>query len=381
MWKKLRHEEREKAVATEERRTGEGKKAKRPKGRSREGVKKRAKEKRRKCVDEKRKERVERNRVGRREREEQMRKKESKKALEELEEDGEKREYNEEKKKTEREKAERRKDRKKRKREEGVEEERKKTEQGIRGNDRKEDEEKKEEQGEQCIKGNSRVKRALFTSLVAAKSRNLGATYVVAKSRFSVAKIPTATNKVIQLILWIIDSGCSKHMTGILQWLRSFVEKWEHSASRMITSQQSLDMEIMFKAISRYAMYTTLKASDTICFRFSISTVKKRPDNLFVPLYEEYYAMRTLEVSDNSAANTLPNEDTPSSSPIVVEEDKAPQIVTSSEEPIANEATTPVSNDNANELVPEGIVTFNEKEFYNPFYSLVLEEAESSLTF
>ncbi|GJU58994.1 retrovirus-related pol polyprotein from transposon TNT 1-94 [Tanacetum coccineum] len=134
----------------------------------------------------------------------------------------------------------------------------------------------------------SSVKRALFTSLVAAKSKGLGATYVVTKSRFSVAKTPTATNKissvsplsqkssqsrilssymknkiatsrkwqkwfeyqqgfnwtpksktaksqsnvhkcrtsVIQLVLWIVDSGCSKHMTGNLQLLRNFVEKF-----------------------------------------------------------------------------------------------------------------------------------------------------------
>ncbi|GKA28760.1 retrovirus-related pol polyprotein from transposon TNT 1-94 [Tanacetum coccineum] len=56
-------------------------------------------------------------------------------------------------------------------------------------------------------------------------------------------------------------------------------------------------------------------------------------DNLFGPLYEEYYVTRSLEVSDNFAANTLDNDDTPSSSSIVVEEDEAPQIVTSSEEP------------------------------------------------
>ncbi|GJU72096.1 retrovirus-related pol polyprotein from transposon TNT 1-94 [Tanacetum coccineum] len=42
----------------------------------------------------------------------------------------------------------------------------------------------------------SRVKRALFTSPVAAKSRNLRATSVVAKFKFSVAKTPIVTNKV-----------------------------------------------------------------------------------------------------------------------------------------------------------------------------------------
>nr|GEU86004.1 protein FAR1-related sequence 5-like [Tanacetum cinerariifolium] len=49
---------------------------------------------------------------------------------------------------------------------------------------------------------NSRVQISLFTSSIAAKTRNLGATSVVAKSR------------------------CSKHMTGNLQVLRNFIEKF-----------------------------------------------------------------------------------------------------------------------------------------------------------
>ncbi|GKE33145.1 hypothetical protein Tco_1452467 [Tanacetum coccineum] len=131
----------------------------------------------------------------------------------------------------------------------------------------------------------SSVNRALFTSPLAAKSKNLRATFVVTKSRLSVAKTPTAKSKVssaltltsdssqyrilsscmnnkiatsrkwleyqqgfkwtpksktaqsqssvkksktsvIQLVLWIVDSGCSKHMTGNLQLLRNFIEKF-----------------------------------------------------------------------------------------------------------------------------------------------------------
>ncbi|GJY41452.1 retrovirus-related pol polyprotein from transposon TNT 1-94 [Tanacetum coccineum] len=49
-------------------------------------------------------------------------------------------------------------------------------------------------------------------------------------------------------------------------------------------------------------------------------------DNLFGPLYEEYYATSSQVVSDNSAANTLDNEHTYSSSSIMVEEDEAPQM-------------------------------------------------------
>ncbi|GJX02357.1 hypothetical protein Tco_0186270 [Tanacetum coccineum] len=32
--------------------------------------------------------------------------------------------------------------------------------------------------------------------------------------------------KVIQFVLWIVDSGCLKHMTGNLSLLRNFVEKF-----------------------------------------------------------------------------------------------------------------------------------------------------------
>ncbi|GJX47625.1 retrovirus-related pol polyprotein from transposon TNT 1-94 [Tanacetum coccineum] len=74
-------------------------------------------------------------------------------------------------------------------------------------------------------------------------------------------------------------------------------------------------------------------------------------DNLFGPLYEEYYATSSPEVSDNSAVNTLDNENTSSSSSIVVEEDEAPQIVSSSAEQVAAKPNSLVLNENADELV------------------------------
>ncbi|GKB97855.1 integrase, catalytic region, zinc finger, CCHC-type containing protein, partial [Tanacetum coccineum] len=77
-----------------------------------------------------------------------------------------------------------------------------------------------------ALSRNSSVKRALFTTPIAAKSKNLGATSVVAKSRLSVAKTTTATNKVIHLVFWIVDRECSKYMTGNLQQLRNFVKKF-----------------------------------------------------------------------------------------------------------------------------------------------------------
>nr|GEV03791.1 retrovirus-related Pol polyprotein from transposon TNT 1-94 [Tanacetum cinerariifolium] len=47
-------------------------------------------------------------------------------------------------------------------------------------------------------------------------------------------------------------------------------------------------------------------------------------DNFFGPLYKEYYASRTFDVLDNSAANTLVNEDIRSSSLIIVKDSDAP---------------------------------------------------------
>ncbi|GJY38166.1 hypothetical protein Tco_0424530 [Tanacetum coccineum] len=81
----------------------------------------------------------------------------------------------------------------------------------------------------------SKVRRALFTTPRIAKYTFVDTTPVVLKTRFSVkttqsksldttfvgsrTKIAAVTplsakNKVVQIQLWIVDSGCSKHMTG-----------------------------------------------------------------------------------------------------------------------------------------------------------------------
>ncbi|GJU28258.1 retrovirus-related pol polyprotein from transposon TNT 1-94 [Tanacetum coccineum] len=61
--------------------------------------------------------------------------------------------------------------------------------------------------------------------------------------------------------------------------------------------------------------------------------------------------------------------DTPSSSSIIVEEHEAPQLVSSSEEPIANEPTTLASDDNADESVQEDIAELDGNTFINPFHT------------
>nr|GEY59579.1 retrovirus-related Pol polyprotein from transposon TNT 1-94 [Tanacetum cinerariifolium] len=136
-----------------------------------------------------------------------------------------------------------------------------------------------------ALSRNSSVKRALFTTPIAVKSKNLRATSVVAKYRLSVAKTPTTTTKNVSSVL-------------------------------------------------------------PLSFDYS-----QNLDNLFGPLYKEYYATSSPEVSDDSVANTLDNEQTSSSSSIVIEKDEAPQI------------------------------NFDGNVFYNPPPTPVFEEAGSSSTY
>ncbi|GKB99907.1 retrovirus-related pol polyprotein from transposon TNT 1-94 [Tanacetum coccineum] len=74
---------------------------------------------------------------------------------------------------------------------------------------------------------NSRVKRAIFTSSVVAKSRNLRATSVVAKSRFSMAKTPTATNKVSTASTLSPESKQSRTLSNYMKNKIATSRKWQ----------------------------------------------------------------------------------------------------------------------------------------------------------
>nr|GEV56668.1 integrase, catalytic region, zinc finger, CCHC-type, peptidase aspartic, catalytic [Tanacetum cinerariifolium] len=59
-----------------------------------------------------------------------------------------------------------------------------------------------------------------------AQSKTLDTTSVVSKPKIDVGSASKAKNKVVQIVLWIVDSGCSKHMTGDRSLLRNFIEKF-----------------------------------------------------------------------------------------------------------------------------------------------------------
>ncbi|GKB73071.1 hypothetical protein Tco_0934483 [Tanacetum coccineum] len=104
-------------------------------------------------------------------------------------------------------------------------------------------------------------------------------------------------------------------------------------------------------------------------------------DNLFGPLYEEYYKMSSQEVSTDSAANTTDNDHTSSSSSIVIDQDDALLVVSSSDEQVSTAPNFPVMNDVADEFVQEDVVDFNGNMFHNAPQTLDFEVAESSSTY
>ncbi|GJR35904.1 retrovirus-related pol polyprotein from transposon TNT 1-94 [Tanacetum coccineum] len=57
-------------------------------------------------------------------------------------------------------------------------------------------------------------------------SKYLDTTYVVSKPKIDVGSTSKANDKVVQIVLWIVDSGCSKHMTGDRSLLKNFIEKF-----------------------------------------------------------------------------------------------------------------------------------------------------------
>nr|GEX98077.1 copia protein [Tanacetum cinerariifolium] len=188
----------------------------------------------------------------------------------------------------------------------------------------------------------------------------------------------------------IVDSGCSKHMTGNLNLLRNFIEKF------MGTVRFGNDN---FAAITGYGDY--VQGNRTICYMYYVEGLRHnlflvgqfcdgdlevafRLNTCFIQnlegedLLTEYYATRTPEVSDNSTANTLDTKDTPSSSLVIVDDSGVPQIVTSSEELIAQESSNPVLDIHSDEQIQEDDAELDGNTIMHSFKTLAFEEAELS---
>ncbi|GJX22729.1 hypothetical protein Tco_0227174 [Tanacetum coccineum] len=85
------------------------------------------------------------------------------------------------------------------------------------------------------------------------------------KYKINVESASKAKDKVVQIVLWVVDSGCSKHMTGDRSLLRNFIKKIRKNVRLWIDNlQQSQAMAIIYMAISLFVMYIMLKVLDII---------------------------------------------------------------------------------------------------------------------
>ncbi|GJT24406.1 integrase, catalytic region, zinc finger, CCHC-type containing protein [Tanacetum coccineum] len=282
--------------------------------------------------------------------------------------------------------------------------------------------------------------------------------------------VKSRTNVVIQIVLWIIESVCSKHMTGYLKLLKNFVEKFigticfgnNHFAaiigygdyihgnitichayyveglghnlfivgkfcdgarkSNLYTISIS-DMTassavcLMSKATLRkswlwhqrlshlnFGTINDLTKQDLVdglskfkydkdhqCFAYERGKSKKATHPLkLVPSTHSKLELihmdlcRPIRVESingkmpiNSAAQiTLHNQDTHSLYSIIIEDNEAPPLVSSSEEQIS-----PILNDEADELIQEeDFAELDRNTLLSLYHTLMFKEVESSLT-
>ncbi|GKB31116.1 hypothetical protein Tco_0870517, partial [Tanacetum coccineum] len=94
------------------------------------------------------------------------------------------------------------------------------------------------------------------------------------------------------------------------------------------------------------------------------------------PMFEEYFEKRSPEVSINSTAQTVhTKEESPLTSSIIVEEQEAPHILTTSEE-----QTSPISLNSADEFNQDDSADFNGNTVFVLYDDPNFEEAGSSIT-
>nr|GEV19231.1 hypothetical protein [Tanacetum cinerariifolium] len=126
-------------------------------------------------------------------------------------------------------------------------------------------------------------------------------------------------------------SGSSRviHKLGIIHHTLTARKPQQNSVVKRInhTLVEAARIMLIFSKSPEFLWAKAIATAFLLGIALSYIHVSKEDlDNLFGHMYEEYYATRSPEVSDNSAVNTLNKEDTPSSSLIVVEENEAPQV-------------------------------------------------------
>ncbi|GJQ90817.1 integrase, catalytic region, zinc finger, CCHC-type containing protein [Tanacetum coccineum] len=330
----------------------------------------------------------------------------------------------------------------------------------------------------------SNTKKSSEFSVKTTQSKSLDTTPVFFKTKIVAVTPLSAKNKVVQIVLWIVDCGCSKHMTGDRSLLKKFVEKFmgtvrfrndhfvaitgygdyvqdnitichvyyvEGLGHNLFSVGQFCygDLEVAFGSNTCYVhnlegedlligaresnLYTISipdMAASLLVYLMSKATLtkswlwhhrlshlkfgtindltkhdlvdgllkfnygkdhlcsacergksnkashppkvvpksmnipsKEYLDNLFGPMYKEYFEKMSSKTSINSTAQQVHNhEDSPSTSSFIVEEHEAPPIVTTSEE-----QTSPISLNEVDDFNQEDSAYFDGNTVFVPY--------------
>ncbi|GJR90703.1 retrovirus-related pol polyprotein from transposon TNT 1-94 [Tanacetum coccineum] len=213
---------------------------------------------------------------------------------------------------------------------------------------------------------------------------------------------------VVQIVLWIVDSGCSKHMTGDRSLLRNFVEKfmgtvrfgndnfaaitgygdyntWQYHICHVFNVLQGLGLisfsvgQFLMEHGSGLFILKYMAASSTHLSNVqsnlnkvmvTASTaddlmntpLKEDLDNLFGPMFEDYFERKSSDTTINSAVQpTHDQEDSPFTSSIIVDTHEAPPIVTTSDEQTSPISLTESVNFNQVDLLTLSVSTIEAK--------------------
>nr|GFB68799.1 hypothetical protein [Tanacetum cinerariifolium] len=105
---------------------------------------------------------------------------------------------------------------------------------------------------------------------------------------------------------------------------------------------------------------------------------KEDLDNLFGPMFKEYFGKKSSDTPNNFAAQpTQLHEDSPSTSSITIDEHEAPPIETTSDE-----QTSPISLTEVDELHQEDSADFDDNSqfvTYNPLSYKAIESSSMAL--
>ncbi|GJR20453.1 uncharacterized mitochondrial protein-like protein [Tanacetum coccineum] len=148
----------------------------------------------------------------------------------------------------------------------------------------------------------------------------------------------TKSVTIVQLILFIVDSGCTKHMTGNLKLLCNFVKKisrvyYVEGLNRNLFSVSQFcdaDLEVAFRKSTCFVR--DLQGNDLLTDTTVLS--QQEFDLFFGPLYDEFFNADTSSVNKSSSPTENPKQqDTPPTT----------------NNPSSTEPTTPTTNVNAGE--------------------------------